>query len=78
LDEPTSNLDAKGRRCLVDLLRARTETLIVATHDLDVARALCSRGVVLDSGSVAYDGPLERLLGDFGTLERHGLAVSLE
>ncbi len=77
LDEPTGDLDARSRRRLVDLLRARDETLLVATHDLDVAGALCGRGIVLYDGRVVADRPLRDLLADLPFLEQHGLAAAL-
>jgi len=73
LDEPTGDLDARGRMRLVDLLRARGETLLVATHDLTLARALCGRGVVLYGGRVVADRELGALLADRALLERYGL-----
>jgi cobalt/nickel transport system ATP-binding protein len=78
LDEPTSSLDARGKRSLVELLRNREETLLIATHDLEVAGAACSRAVVLESGCVAYDGRIHELLADRERLEHLGLAASLE
>lgn len=77
LDEPTGDLDAVSRARLVHLLRARHETLLAATHDLDVAAALCQRGVVLHHGEVVADGPLDALLADSQLLERHGLIAAL-
>ena len=78
LDEPTGDLDAGSRARLVGLLRRRPETLLVATHDLPVAQALCGRAIVLRRGAVVYDGPLAPLLEDHGTLERYGLHAPLE
>ena len=78
LDEPTGDLDARSRRRLVQLLRERDETLLVATHDLDVAAALCERGIVLYEGAVVADRPLPDLLADRSFLELRGLAASLE
>jgi cobalt/nickel transport system ATP-binding protein len=78
LDEPTGDLDAVSRARLVRLLRARSETLLVATHDLRVAAALCDRGLVLHHGALVADGSLSDLLGDSTLLERHGLAAPLE
>ena len=78
LDEPTGDLDAISRARLVGLLQARDETLLVATHDLHVAAALCDRGIVLHHGGVVADGPLDHLLTDRTLLERHGLAAPLE
>lgn len=77
LDEPTGDLDARSRRRLVELLRGRDETLLVATHDLDVAGALCERGIVLYDGTVVADRPLRELLADAPFLEQHGLAAAL-
>jgi energy-coupling factor transporter ATP-binding protein EcfA2 len=59
---------------LVDLLLARSETLIVATHDLELARRLCGRAVVLGEGRVQWDGALPRLMDSPEALERYGLA----
>lgn len=75
LDEPTSELDAHGRRRIVELLRARGETLLLATHDLEVAAALCERALVLEAGRLVWDGPL-RALGE-AELERLGLRAAL-
>jgi cobalt/nickel transport system ATP-binding protein len=75
LDEPTGDLDARSRQRLVRLLRQREETLLVATHDLDVASTLCERGIVLYGGAVVADRPLGDLLADLPCLERYGLAA---
>jgi cobalt/nickel transport system ATP-binding protein len=77
LDEPTGDLDARSRQRLVQLLRERPETLLVATHDLDVARALCTRAVVLRGGALAEDGLLADVLADAERLLRWGLAAPL-
>jgi cobalt/nickel transport system ATP-binding protein len=77
LDEPTAALDARARRRVVDILRGRTETLVVATHDLEVAAALCPRALVLDAGNLVADLATTELLGDPDLLERHGLSAPL-
>lgn len=59
LDEPSSSLDPRSRRDLIDLLKALPQTLIVASHDLDLVQALCTRAVVLDRGRIVADQPLD-------------------
>jgi len=73
LDEPTSNLDPRGRRQLAELLDALSCTLIVATHDLEFARRVCGRALVLARGSLAADSACDAVLRDVALLEAHGL-----
>lgn len=75
LDEPSGDLDARGRHRLRRILAGRPEALLVATHDLELVRGLCLRALVLVEGSVAYDGSLEALLGDRERLGRFGLVA---
>lgn len=56
LDEPSAALDPPGKRNLARLLASLEATMVVATHDLAFAAGLCSRIVVLERGSIAYDG----------------------
>jgi len=37
---------------------SKLEILIIATHDLDAARSMCNRGVVLEHGRVVVDAPV--------------------
>jgi len=73
LDEPSGDLDARSRRRLVDILGRRREALLIATHDLELVRGLCTRALVLVSGRLEWDGALDVLLADRGMLERFGL-----
>ena len=62
LDEPTSNLDPRSRRAMMELLAGLAVTLIIATHDMDLAWTLCERAIVLDQGGLVADGPARILL----------------
>ncbi len=73
LDEPTANLDPRARRRMVDLLVGLDRTMVVATHDMDLAWELCERSVILHEGRVVADGQREEILRDAELLERHGL-----
>jgi cobalt/nickel transport system ATP-binding protein len=75
LDEPTSNLDPRARRQLLEILRRFPGTQIIATHDLDFALELCPRVLVLDGGKLQADGPVEQVLANPNLMERHGLEV---
>ena len=74
IDEPTSNLDPRSKWSLVELLNQLPITKIIATHDLELVRALCHRTVVMDEGKIAADGKTESILDDIHLLKAHGLA----
>ncbi|HNX36083.1 MAG TPA: ABC transporter ATP-binding protein [Kiritimatiellia bacterium] len=73
MDEPSSNLDPRGRRRLIEQLRSFEHTRIIATHDLELVVEVCSRVVVLDGGSVVAEGPATTLLNDEALMLAHGL-----
>lgn len=52
LDEPTSNLDPKGRRDIIKFLKGINKTKIIASHDLEMIAELCSRYVFLNKGMI--------------------------
>lgn len=64
LDEPTANLDGRTRRSLMSVLGRIDSTCIMATHDLAVARALCTRAIVMDEGRVVADGSCAEVIAD--------------
>ena len=62
VDEILSVGDAPFRekcRLKFEELIAQRKTLLIVSHDLDMVRELCTRGVVLSRGDVVYDGPIE-------------------
>lgn len=75
LDEPTADLDARGRVDLGRALDAVYCTLIVVTHDLVVAAEQGDRVLILDGGRLVADGPADDLLDDVDLLVRHGVAA---
>lgn len=62
LDEPTANLDLKARRCLIELLKSFHHSIIIATHDMVMARELCKRTILLQDGTVVADGETEKII----------------
>ncbi len=73
LDEPTSDLDPRGRREFKAMLRRLPATKIIATHDLELAVELCARTIVLDHGEIIADGRTGELLSDEKLMLAHGL-----
>jgi cobalt/nickel transport system ATP-binding protein len=74
LDEPTSNLDPKGRKGLIDLLRKLDLTQIVVTHDFDLVHRLCHRAILMSEGRIVAEGSPAEILENQALLEAHGLA----
>ncbi|MGA3283442.1 MAG: ABC transporter ATP-binding protein [Verrucomicrobiota bacterium] len=73
LDEPTSDLDPRGRREFKAMLRTLPATKLIATHDLELAVELCARTIVLDRGEIVADGPTVELLSNEELMLAHGL-----
>lgn len=78
IDEPTSNLDPRSKWALISLLKRLPITKVIATHDLELVRALCGRTVVLDGGEVVSDGSTKSILSNIDLLSSHGLAPSVD
>ena len=72
-DEPTSNLDPRGKREITQLLRRIDGTQIIVTHDLGLVENLCDRVVVLSKGQKVGDGTVQEILSNQALLEAHGL-----
>jgi cobalt/nickel transport system ATP-binding protein len=77
LDEPSTALDPRNRRRLINLLQEIGGTQLVATHDLDLAWELCERAVLLAGGRVVIDAPTRTVLLDRLLLESNGLELPL-
>jgi iron complex transport system ATP-binding protein len=66
LDEPIANLDPLWQLRLMDNLRALAhgegKAILLAVHDLEIARAYADRLIVMNEGRIEADGDPERLL----------------
>ena len=67
LDEPTAAIDPQARRNLWDLLRSLSDagrTVVLTTHYMDEAEALCDRVAIMDRGRVLQlDSPAALVRG---------------
>ena len=75
LDEPTSNLDPKARRQLINALLRLPVTRIIVTHDLPVAYEMCSRALLLSKGRIVADGSTQEILADTALLRANDLEL---
>lgn len=73
LDEPTSALDPRARRQVAGLIAGFTHTILIATHDTALARAVCPRTVIMQQGRIVADGDTRSILDDEALLFRCGL-----
>ena len=65
LDEPTRGLDPLGAKEIMDffkkLQRDYNKTIIMITHDMDLVYEYSTRVIVMEKGSIAFDGKKEEL-----------------
>ncbi|WP_436928765.1 ABC transporter ATP-binding protein [Halosimplex halobium] len=76
LDEPTGSLDLQSRREVTGMLRkaeSRVETVVIASHDLQLVAGWADRVVVMGDGEVLADAPPGVVFDDPDLLARTGL-----
>src|SRR5215216_6562941 len=65
LDEPSIGLDVLAKRTILgfikELNRERRVTVMLTSHDMAELEQLAGRIVMIDHGTLAFDGPFERL-----------------
>jgi ABC-2 type transport system ATP-binding protein len=71
LDEPTIGLDVVAKHRVRDFLREINRrdgvTVLLTTHDMADVEQLCSRLLIIDHGTLLYDGSLEGIRDRLGT-----------
>jgi cobalt/nickel transport system ATP-binding protein len=72
-DEPNANLDIRSRRRFISFLETSRETILIASHDLELVLEVCDRVVLLDEGHIVADGDPRETMGDMELMEAHGL-----
>jgi ABC-2 type transport system ATP-binding protein len=64
VDEPMVGLDPRGARLLKDIFRAFVErggTVLMSTHTLEVAQAMCDRVAIIQQGRIVAQGTMAEL-----------------
>jgi cobalt transport protein ATP-binding subunit len=76
LDEPTGGLDRRHALDLVRLLRELAEegrAIVLISHDMRLVGEFARRVIVMRSGTILADGPVEEILSDETILRPAGL-----
>lgn len=79
LDEPCAGLDPKGRDIILSMIRdyqrQSGNTVIFVSHSMEDVAKICSRVVVMNKGTVAYDGSVDAVYSHSDSLKQMGLNV---
>ena len=82
LDEPTASLDLgfqlEIQSLLTTLNRTLGVTMVLATHDLNLAAAICDRLVLMRGGEVIAQGPTADVLTPSRIRELYGVHATVE
>ena len=69
LDEPTIGLDVVMQKNLRDFIREYNKkfnsTIILTSHYMEDVRQLCKRVIIIDHGTILYDGALENIVKEY-------------
>lgn len=76
-DEPTMGLDVRAKKQFLQIVQHFSQTVLIATHDMKLAAAICDRLIILDEGRLVYDGAMKDVLHDPELLESHGLDMEM-
>ncbi len=81
LDEPTIGLDLLSQRTIRDLIRTLNRryrtTVMLTSHYLSDIEDLCERVILINRGSIVYDGPLAGVNATLAEKKTVKLALSL-
>lgn len=79
LDEPTSHLDPKSTRDILEIFRRlnRTSgiTVVIATHRVAEIAPLCDRVWLMNHGEIALDSPVDRAFSELDSYRSLGVEV---
>lgn len=75
LDEPTTGLDPRSKkdvqRFVLELREQHNATVLLTSHDMEEADALCDRLAILDKGRLVVEGTPQELKEEYA--RRHGM-----
>jgi ABC-2 type transport system ATP-binding protein len=81
LDEPTIGLDTAIKQRIRELIRvkhAERTAVVLTSHDLGDIEGVCDRAIMIDRGSVIFDGPVSEIARRFGVRKAFHIVLSEE
>lgn len=73
-DEPTIGVDIIGKETIRSFIKELNEkddvTMIFTTHDMQDIEQTCKRIIIIDKGSIMYDGSLSEIRSKYGTTRK--------
>lgn len=79
LDEPTIGLDVAVknniRHAITQINEEEGTTIVLTTHDLNDIETLCKRIIIIDRGSIMYDGDLLQMKKEYGRFRQINLSL---
>lgn len=78
LDEPTSGLDPKGASLILKLLYELNNegmSIIISTHDVDLAPLYASKIFIMDNGKIIKEGDPKEVFYDVDTIRKANLRL---
>jgi len=78
MDEPTSDLDPRHRRMLINFVKSLIDTTrVIVSHDLDFLWDTCTRVLLMNNGTIVSDGPAREVLSNEKLLIDNGMELPL-
>ncbi len=78
LDEPTIGVDLQARKGIIELLLFLNKeygvTILLTTHNLADIEALCERIILINRGSIVFDGSREKLCSS----DTHSITIKIQ
>lgn len=66
LDEPTIGLDVNAQKTIRDFIKSYQEqynaTILLTSHYMEDVKQLCKRVIIINKGTIIFDGPLSQLV----------------
>lgn len=59
-DEPTSGMDVVATQNFIEIIKNLPQAILLSTHDIELAKTLCQRAIILDKGIIIQDCSIDK------------------